>query len=139
MSFQTRCPGRVAALALVLSMPALAAAQQSPFLPDRTFKAPVNEVSGDIAFEHIRWFTHYDRPMGGGDGFEAVARYVEQKAREYGLEEVRGRRTCFDIYRAVAAEADGTGAWYYGGVSFEDVAQVLGSAVEAGLFTERSR
>ena len=27
--------------------------------------------------------------MGGGEGFEAVAKYVEQKARGYGLEDVR--------------------------------------------------
>jgi hypothetical protein len=49
----------------------------------------VNEISGDIAYEHVRWFTHYHRPMGGSEGFEAVARYVEEKAREYGLEDVR--------------------------------------------------
>ena len=89
MSFQTPTPGSAAALVLVLTIAAPAGAQQSPFLPDRTFGALVNEVSGDIAFEHIRWFTHYHRPMGGGEGFEAVARYVEQKAREYGLEDVR--------------------------------------------------
>lgn len=69
--------------------PAAAAAQQSPFLSDRVYNALVNEISGDIAFEHIRWFTHYHRPMGGSEGFEAVARYVEQKAKEYGLEDVR--------------------------------------------------
>lgn len=66
-----------------------AAAQQSPFLPDPVYRVLVNEISGDIAFEHIRWFTHYHRPMGGSEGFEAVARYVEQKSREYGLEDVR--------------------------------------------------
>jgi Peptidase family M28 len=64
-------------------------AQRSPFLPDGTYRALVNELSGDIAFEHVRWFTHYHRPMGGSEGFEAVARYVEQRAREYGLEDVR--------------------------------------------------
>jgi hypothetical protein len=89
MPFQTPSPGWAAVVALVLTIPTSAAAQQSPFLPDQTFKALVNEVSGDIAFEHIRWFTHYHRPTGGGEGFEAVARYVEQKAREYGLEDVR--------------------------------------------------
>lgn len=66
-----------------------AVAQDSPFLEKDTYRALVNEVSGDIAYEHIRWFTHYHRPMGGGEGFEAVARYVEQKARDYGLEDVR--------------------------------------------------
>jgi len=65
------------------------AAQQSPFLPETVYGALVNELSGDMAFEHIRWFTHYHRPMGGSDGYRAVERYVEQKAREYGLEDVR--------------------------------------------------
>src|SRR5262245_22132195 len=65
------------------------AAQESPFLPERVYRALVNEMSGDIAYEHIRWFTHYHRPMGGSEGFEAVAKYVETKAREYGLEDVR--------------------------------------------------
>jgi len=37
----------------------------------------------------MRWFTHYHRPMGGGEGYQAVERYVETKAREYGLEDVR--------------------------------------------------
>lgn len=72
-----------------VSVVARVAAQQSPFLPDHVYRALVNEISGDIAFEHVRWFTHYHRPMGGSEGFEAVARYVEQKAREYGLEDVR--------------------------------------------------
>jgi hypothetical protein len=73
----------------VLAAAAPAVAQRSPFLPDRVYRALVNEISGDIAFEHIRWFTHYHRPMGGSEGFEAVARYVERRAREYGLEDVR--------------------------------------------------
>jgi hypothetical protein len=67
-------------------------AQQSPFLSDQLYRVLVNEISGDIAFEHVRWFTHYHRPTGGSEGFEAVARYVEQKARDYGLEDVRAFR-----------------------------------------------
>jgi Peptidase family M28 len=66
-----------------------ASAQRSPLVSEETHQALVNEISGDIAFEHIRWFTHYHRPMGGGEGFEAVARYVEQRAKEYGLDDVR--------------------------------------------------
>ncbi len=82
---------QLAALAAVsaLSLAVPVGAQQSPLLPAAIQDALVNEISGDIAFEHIRWFTHYHRPMGGGEGFEAVARYVEQKAREYGPEDVR--------------------------------------------------
>lgn len=69
--------------------PLTAAAQRSPVIPPAVHDALVNEISGDVAYEHVRWFTHYHRPMGGGEGFEAVAKYVEQKAREYGLEDVR--------------------------------------------------
>ena len=58
-------------------------------MPEPVYRAIVNEISGDIAYEHIRWFTHYHRPMGGSEGFEAVAKYVAEKAREYGLEDVR--------------------------------------------------
>jgi hypothetical protein len=77
------CAAGLAALAAPVS------AQQSPLLPAALHDALVNEISGDIAFEHMRWFTHHHRPMGGGEGFEAVARYVEEKARAYGLEDVR--------------------------------------------------
>jgi Peptidase family M28 len=70
-------------------VPRAVAAQESALMPEPVYRALVNEMSGDIAYEHIRWFTHYHRPMGGSEGFEAVAKYVEQKAREYGLEDVR--------------------------------------------------
>jgi hypothetical protein len=64
-------------------------AQRSAVVPPALHAAIVDEISGDIAFEHMRWFTHYHRPMGGSDGYQAVERYVETKAREYGLEDVR--------------------------------------------------
>jgi hypothetical protein len=73
----------------VVFVPRAVAAQESALMPEPVYRALVNEMSGDIAYEHIRWFTHYHRPMGGSEGFEAVAKYVEQKAREYGLEDVR--------------------------------------------------
>ncbi|MGE5814063.1 MAG: M28 family peptidase [Acidobacteriota bacterium] len=77
------------ALAVALLSPRLAPAQSSPFLPDPIYQSLVNEISGDIAYEHIRWFTHYHRPMGGSEGYQAVEKYVFDKAREYGLEDVR--------------------------------------------------
>lgn len=78
---------RLLLLFLVSALPL--SAQQSPFLPDDLYSKLVNEISGEIAHEHMRFFTHHHRPMGGSPGFEAVARYVETKAREYGLEDVR--------------------------------------------------
>jgi hypothetical protein len=76
-------------LVVLAAVSSPARAQESPFLPPPVHDALVAEISGDIAFEHIRWFTHYHRPMGGSAGFDAVARYVEQKAKDYGLEDVR--------------------------------------------------
>lgn len=89
MSRYSRAVPAIALAAAVCLLPAAIGAQSSVFLPDTVYRALVNEISGDIAFEHIRWFTHYHRPTGGGEGFEAVARYVESKAKEYGLEDVR--------------------------------------------------
>lgn len=80
---------------LIISAPS-SLAQQSPFLSDSIYQALINEVSGEIAYEHIRWFTHFHRPMGGSEGFEKVAAYVEEKAKEYGLENVRYIRLSSD-------------------------------------------
>ena len=77
------------ALAIAFVCPRMAPAQSSPFLPDPVYQSLVNEISGDIAYEHIRWFTHYHRPMGGSEGYQAVEKYVFDKAREFGLEDVR--------------------------------------------------
>jgi hypothetical protein len=48
---------------------------------------------------------------------------------------VDGSRSVLDIARAVAAEADAAGEWYYGRVELEDVAEYLESAAAAGLVT----
>ncbi len=74
-------------LAILLS--ATGHAQQSPFLPEDTYRKLVNEISGEVAHEHMRFFTQHHRPMGGSEGFEAVAEYVRKKAIEVGLEDVR--------------------------------------------------
>ncbi|MFQ6045609.1 MAG: M28 family peptidase [Gemmatimonadales bacterium] len=49
----------------------------------------LQEVSGDAAYEHIRFMTHFHRPRGGSDNLWRVAQYYEEKAREYGLSDVR--------------------------------------------------
>ena len=48
---------------------------------------------------------------------------------------VDGSNTYLDIFRAVSAEADAAGDWYYGTVSLEDVANYLDSAKAAGIIT----
>jgi hypothetical protein len=41
-----------------------ALAQTTPFLSDAEIRMLVNEISGDRAFEHIRWLTHWHRDSG---------------------------------------------------------------------------
>jgi hypothetical protein len=74
-------------LACALLLPSLAAAQSSPFVDEKTERLLVNEISGDRAFETLRITTQWHKPS-GSEGFFAVAHYVEQKARDAGLEEV---------------------------------------------------
>ncbi len=62
--------------------------QTSPFVPEKTERALLNEVSGDLAFETLRITTQWHKPS-GSEGFFAVARYVEQKAKAAGLVDVR--------------------------------------------------
>jgi len=48
---------------------------------------------------------------------------------------VDGKRSYFDIYKAVRAEALTIGAWYYGTVELADVVGLLDAAVESGALT----
>jgi hypothetical protein len=48
-----------------------------------------------------------------------------------------GRRTAWDVYEAVAAEALSAGEWYYGQVRPADVLDALEKAARAGAFTLR--
>jgi hypothetical protein len=48
---------------------------------------------------------------------------------------VDGKRSYYEIYRAVRAEQLAAGSWYYGTVTLADVAGQLDAAVEAGALT----
>ena len=50
-----------------------------------------------------------------------------------------GRRSAFEVYEAVAAEALSAGEWYYGRVTSKDVLELLDAGVAAGAFTVRKR
>jgi hypothetical protein len=73
-------------LAAAIACSARLAAQTSPFVDEKTERALVNEVSGDLAFEHMRLTTQWHKPS-GSEGFFAVARYALEKAKEAGLED----------------------------------------------------
>jgi hypothetical protein len=80
---------RTRLLSLLLSVPpALLCAQSSPFVDGPTEQLLANELSGDLAFETLRLTTQWHKPS-GSEGFFAVARYVEEKAKSVGLRDVR--------------------------------------------------
>jgi hypothetical protein len=82
-------PLRRALPSLVLSaLPALAAAQTSPFLPDPLFRELADEISGDRAFESVRQLSHYHRTDGSRDFF-AAAEWLRGAAVAAGLEDVK--------------------------------------------------
>jgi hypothetical protein len=65
------------------------AAQELRVLDPQHTQLIMQEISGDAAYEHIRFSTQFHRPRGGSDGLWRVAEYFEQKAREYGLTDVK--------------------------------------------------
>ncbi|MCS7081442.1 MAG: M28 family peptidase [Bacteroidetes bacterium] len=73
----------------VLAAPTWGSGQEFVLLPPEQVRWIWQEVSGDAAYEHIRYMTQFHRPGGGADGLWQVAEYVAQKAREYGLENIR--------------------------------------------------
>ncbi|MDH3459305.1 MAG: hypothetical protein OER90_20880, partial [Gemmatimonadota bacterium] len=60
------------AVGLVCVVPA-APAQELPVLPADRTQLITQEVSGDAAYEHIRYMTQFHRPRGGADGLWSVA------------------------------------------------------------------
>jgi hypothetical protein len=66
-----------------------AAAQESPFVTPEMFRTLSGEISGDISYDHLRHLTLHHSPNGGSRGFQAKMRWIEAKAREVGLEDVR--------------------------------------------------
>ena len=73
---------------LAVLLPGLGLAQSSPFVDAKTEQALVNELSGDLAFETLRITTQWHKPS-GSEGFFAVAREVEARAKAAGLQNVR--------------------------------------------------
>jgi hypothetical protein len=65
------------------------AAQESPFVPPEVYRLLSGEISGDIAYDHLRHLTLYHSPHGGSQGFRDKLRWIEARAREFGLEDVR--------------------------------------------------
>lgn len=78
----------LAVLALVGALATRTNAQEYPLLPPAQTRWITQEVSGDAAFEHVRFMTQFHRPGGDSDGLLKVAQHYEAAARELGLAEV---------------------------------------------------
>ncbi len=90
------------------------AAQSSPFVDERIERILVNELSGDLAFETLRITTQWHKPS-ASEGFFAVARYVEERAKAVGLQDVRwidqvAESAGWTCHRAEATLIEGGGA-----------------------------
>jgi hypothetical protein len=83
------CIGTILALAGGVGLAPEAAAQDLTILDPAPTQLITQEVSGDAAYEHIRYMTQFHRPRGGSNGLWTVAEYVERQAREYGLADVQ--------------------------------------------------
>ena len=78
----------LACVVALLPFSQTARAQTTPYLSDDEIRMLSNEISGDRAFEHIRWLTHWHRDS-GMEGYFKARDYVQQAAKEAGLEGVR--------------------------------------------------
>ena len=81
-------PFRMLGLVAYLLLPVGLAAQESPFLPEDTYRKLVNEISGDIAYDSMRSLVMYHSPSAGADDFLKEAQWVAARAKEVGLEDV---------------------------------------------------
>jgi hypothetical protein len=81
------CPIGIASIVLLAA--GSARAQVLPVLDADRTQLITQEVSGDAAYEHIRYMTQFHRPDGGSDGLWAVAEYMAEKARSFGLTDVQ--------------------------------------------------
>jgi hypothetical protein len=75
-------------LAAALLVPVAALGQTSPFLPDPLFRHLVNELSGDRAYENVRYLSHFHRTGSSKDFFRA-AEWIRKAAEEAGLDDVK--------------------------------------------------
>lgn len=95
----------LASCALLLAIGSTAHAQTTPFLSDAEIRMLQNEISGDRAFEHIRWLTHWHRDS-GMEGYFKAAEYVIQAAKDAGLEDVKFVEQVLDGHNYTAKSAE---------------------------------
>ncbi len=91
-----------------------------PTAEEQAVAAKVPEIAGSIAD-----FLEKRRGL-GNFGLHELMRYEVWNF-------VDGKRSYLEIYKAVRAEAQAAGAWYYGSVTLKQVADLLDAGVQAGL------
>jgi hypothetical protein len=101
-------------------------AQASPFVDDAVERLLVDEISGDLAFETLRITTQWHKP-GGSEGFFAVAKYVEERAKAAGLKDVRWIDQVADSPSWTCRRAE---AWLIEGEGASEKRTKLGSFAE---------
>jgi hypothetical protein len=79
----------IAVASIALLVAAAARSQDLPVLDAERTQLISQEISGDAAYEYIRFMTQFHRPRGGADGLWRVAEYVAEKARAFGLSDVQ--------------------------------------------------
>jgi len=77
----------------------------------------------------------YDAAIDGVKGVEGLHAVMQFEVFNF----ADGRRTAYDVYEAVAAEALAAGAWQYGSVKPADVLEALQRAAKAGGFTVKGK
>ncbi|MFN2387228.1 MAG: M28 family peptidase [Thermoanaerobaculia bacterium] len=96
-----------------LSAAAALRAQSSPFLDEGLARLLIDELSGEMAYDNMRITTQWHKLSGSSDFF-ATARYVMEKAKAYGLEDVRwidqkGEQPYWEALRGEAWIREGEG------------------------------
>jgi len=84
-----RVPSWLRCLLLIACATAVALPQETPLAPQPAFGLLSGEISGDIAYDHIRHLTLYHSPGSGSKGYRDKTRWIFEKAKQVGLEDVR--------------------------------------------------
>jgi hypothetical protein len=79
---------RAVLLVVAACAPAALLAQTSPFVPETLYRDLANEISGDRAYETVRYLSQFHR-TGSSRDFYKAAEYIRARAEAFGLEDVK--------------------------------------------------
>jgi len=99
----------------------------APTAEERAMGAKVFVPATDVGV----WLDALEKVRGDGAGLHGMMRFEAYNFAD-------GRRSAWEVYEAVAAEALSAGEWYYGSVAPADVLETLERAAKAGAYTLKS-